>query len=107
MIFPEINEEVMNFPESFNVGDFTNIPEEGNGILFDRARDFLIGMQESIYEDGNIEKLEHCLGELCEMFDVDFKPQSLKVINKEFSKKIFIHLGEQKSLMNNKKYKAV
>tara|TARA_R110002126_G_scaffold55740_2_gene149470 strand:+ start:3391 stop:3705 length:315 start_codon:yes stop_codon:yes gene_type:complete len=94
--------EVDDYDESFNVGEFINIPED-NGILFDKTRDFLIGIQESIYEDGNTEKLEHCLEELCAIFDVHFKPKRLKIENKELNKDVYIHLGSQMAYLEKVK----
>jgi len=40
---------------------------------FDMTRDYLTGIYEALYRDGDINKLEHCLEELYEQFEMSFK----------------------------------
>lgn len=40
---------------------------------FNDTRDYLQGIMEALYKDGNVEKLEDCLEELCGLYDVEFK----------------------------------
>lgn len=37
---------------------------------FDKIKDHLRGVVESVYESGNLDSLEHCLEELCHQFDM-------------------------------------
>lgn len=37
---------------------------------FSRIKDYLTGVVEAVYETGNIDKLEHCLEELCHQFNM-------------------------------------
>jgi len=39
----------------------------------DEVQDYLIGMLNALYHDGNVSRLEGCLEELCHLFDVEYK----------------------------------
>lgn len=39
---------------------------------FDKTCDYLMGIQEALYKDGDVKKLEHCLEELCHQYDCRF-----------------------------------
>jgi len=49
----------------------------------DAAKDYLSGCLESIYENGDIDKLEHCLEELCYVLNVPFAGKTLKIEKKD------------------------
>jgi hypothetical protein len=45
-----------------------------NGIdPVEQTQDFLLGVMEALYDEGNKEKLEHCLEELCHMYKIEFR----------------------------------
>ena len=43
------------------------------------TRNYLEGVMECIYDSGDMKKLEHCLEELCSLYDVEFELKPLKV----------------------------
>ena len=45
----------------------------------EEVRDFLAGMHDSIYKNGNMDQLEHCLEEACSIMSVNFEPQEIKL----------------------------
>lgn len=46
------------------------------------TQDYLQGIVEVLYDDGNIDKLVHCLEELCNIHEVEFKTKELKIQKK-------------------------
>lgn len=45
----------------------------------DLSKDYVLGLVESVYESGDLEKLKHCLEELCFIHDVDFPDQDVRI----------------------------
>jgi hypothetical protein len=46
------------------------------------TQDYLQGIVEAIYIDGNTKKLEHCLEELCHIHKVEYTLNELKIAKK-------------------------
>ena len=67
----------------YNFGDYDDSNHAlDNGYIhednlpdLDSGRDFLVGIQECIYQTGNVEKLENYLEELCLILDCKFLPK--------------------------------
>lgn len=54
-------------------------PNDTNETTYFDTQNYLEGVMESLYESLDINKLEHCLEELCEIYDVKFDPKPIKV----------------------------
>jgi len=55
------------YEPDIDTGDYIHIDDLPD---IDKAKDFLGGIVEAVYETGNMDLLEHCLEELCEILEV-------------------------------------
>jgi hypothetical protein len=44
-----------------------------NDLPTEKTRDYLEGLKEALYKTGDIKNLEHCLEELCALYEVKFE----------------------------------
>lgn len=72
---------------------------------FDMTTDYLYGCMEALYMDGDIEKLERCLEELCGQFKVNYSKRTLKIENKEKNRLLHWQLGYQRATQDLAKEK--
>ena len=78
--------------------DFTT-----EGIAIAKTQDFLEGIMESMYTTGNIKTLEHCLEELCDIYDVNFEDKKcLFIKNTMFTKHLSVQRDQINQLMRTK-----
>ena len=86
-------------------GDWRDSPEDCGWIhendvpSIEETSDFLTGLLESVYESGDMSKMEHCLEELCHLYGVEFTPKQKK-IQKKTNDQTKWYLGYQQAMID-------
>jgi len=63
----------------------------------ENTRDFLQGIVEAVYQTGDTEDLEHCLEELCAMYDVNINKSAPVLETKNKNRLMHWYLGYQRA----------
>jgi len=80
--------------------DYGLIREEDVPSLSD-TQDFLKGIVEALYTKADVSQLEHCVEELCHLYDVEFEPKAPVIEEKNKNRLMHWYLGYQRATIEN------